>query len=190
MSCTNPTRHLSKMTSCAVSSEAVAKCSAIVYTCTSMTLPLPLSSLSLSPSPSPSSPLLPLPLPLSLSTQSCRAVMFTCCPYNGEAERAPLSHYCLSLLSQDEAMLSLQIMYELNVREIFTYSVYGHWLTASVCVCPQVLPLAYQITCIAGNILSRTLAGGRAERNEYLLLHAFSAKSAHTHTHTYTHTPE
>jgi DNA polymerase alpha subunit A len=36
-----------------------------------------------------------------------------------------------------------------------------------------VLPLAYQITCISGNILSRTLSGGRAQRNEFLLLHAF-----------------
>ncbi|ETE64292.1 DNA polymerase alpha catalytic subunit, partial [Ophiophagus hannah] len=47
----------------------------------------------------------------------------------------------------------LQIMFELNV-----------------------LPLALQITNIAGNVMSRTLMGGRAERNEYLLLHAFYEK--------------
>jgi DNA polymerase alpha subunit A len=39
------------------------------------------------------------------------------------------------------------------------------------------LPLAAQITNICGNILSRTLAGGRSERNEYLLLHAFSERN-------------
>uniref|UniRef100_A0A8D0EDG3 DNA polymerase n=1 Tax=Salvator merianae TaxID=96440 RepID=A0A8D0EDG3_SALMN len=40
----------------------------------------------------------------------------------------------------------------------------------------NVLPLALQITNIAGNVMSRTLMGGRAERNEYLLLHAFYEK--------------
>nr|XP_014348431.1 PREDICTED: DNA polymerase alpha catalytic subunit [Latimeria chalumnae] len=60
--------------------------------------------------------------------------------------------YLVSLLENtwvDTAFI-LQIMCELNV-----------------------LPLALQITNIAGNVMSRTLMGGRAERNEFLLLHAF-----------------
>lgn len=40
----------------------------------------------------------------------------------------------------------------------------------------NVLPLALQITNICGNLMSRTLQGGRSERNEYLLLHAFEEK--------------
>ena len=35
------------------------------------------------------------------------------------------------------------------------------------------LPLSRQLTALAGNLWSRTLVGGRAERNEYLLLHEF-----------------
>ncbi|XP_014213476.1 DNA polymerase alpha catalytic subunit [Copidosoma floridanum] len=41
----------------------------------------------------------------------------------------------------------------------------------------NILPLALQITNIAGNTLSRTLSAGRAERNEFLLLHAFHNKN-------------
>ncbi|KAF7661751.1 hypothetical protein LDENG_00253600 [Lucifuga dentata] len=57
-------------------------------------------------------------------------------------------------LTWTDAKLILQIMCELNV-----------------------LPLALQITNIAGNIMSRTLMGGRSERNEFLLLHAFHDKN-------------
>jgi DNA polymerase alpha subunit A len=37
----------------------------------------------------------------------------------------------------------------------------------------MVLPLTKQLTSIAGNLWARTLCGGRAERNEFLLLHEF-----------------
>ncbi|KAJ7849955.1 hypothetical protein B0H14DRAFT_2764040 [Mycena olivaceomarginata] len=37
----------------------------------------------------------------------------------------------------------------------------------------QILPLTKQLTSIAGNSWNKTLNGGRAERNEYILLHEF-----------------
>nr|DBA34120.1 TPA: hypothetical protein GDO54_001717 [Pyxicephalus adspersus] len=75
-------------------------------------------------------------------------------PFPPESIRSAYSEsaHLLNMLENTwmDASFILQIMCELNV-----------------------LPLALQITNIAGNVLSRTLMGGRSERNEYLLLHAF-----------------
>lgn len=57
-------------------------------------------------------------------------------------------------LTMQDNLYSLRIMYEL-----------------------QILPLALQITNISGNLMSSTLRGGRSERNEWLLLHAFAEKN-------------
>ncbi|KAI8620567.1 DNA polymerase family B-domain-containing protein [Chytriomyces sp. MP71] len=50
-------------------------------------------------------------------------------------------------------------------------------LSASLMMKLQVLPLTKQLTALAGNLWSRTImAGSRADRNEYLLLHEFHNK--------------
>lgn len=47
------------------------------------------------------------------------------------------------------------------------------YLSARLAFHLMVLPLTKQLTCLAGNLWSRTLCGGRSERNEFLLLHEF-----------------
>ncbi|KAG8907664.1 DNA-directed DNA polymerase alpha catalytic subunit pol1 [Tulasnella sp. 403] len=47
------------------------------------------------------------------------------------------------------------------------------YLQMALCAKIQMLPLTKQLTCLAGNSWNKTLNGGRAERNEYILLHEF-----------------
>ncbi|KAG8901757.1 DNA-directed DNA polymerase alpha catalytic subunit pol1 [Tulasnella sp. 408] len=47
------------------------------------------------------------------------------------------------------------------------------FLQMALCAKVQMLPLTKQLTSLAGNSWNKTLNGGRAERNEYILLHEF-----------------
>ncbi|KAK6521932.1 DNA-directed DNA polymerase alpha catalytic subunit pol1 [Arthrobotrys megalospora] len=48
------------------------------------------------------------------------------------------------------------------------------YMVAAVALRIQIIPLAKQLTNLAGNSWARTLSGTRAERNEYILLHEFT----------------
>ncbi|KAK6496529.1 DNA-directed DNA polymerase alpha catalytic subunit pol1 [Arthrobotrys musiformis] len=74
-----------------------------------------------------------------------------------------------------------------NETSLQTYATSGHgfldylgharadtYMIAAVALRIQIIPLAKQLTNLAGNSLARTLSGTRAERNEYILLHEFT----------------
>ncbi|EAT39994.1 AAEL008247-PA [Aedes aegypti] len=69
-------------------------------------------------------------------------------------------------------------MYEntADLKQLIGLTMQDNFYTMRLMCELNVLPLALQITQIAGNLMNRTLHGGRAERNEYLLLHAFTEK--------------
>ncbi|XP_042421168.1 DNA polymerase alpha catalytic subunit-like [Zingiber officinale] len=60
--------------------------------------------------------------------------------------------------------------------ELVEYGETDAWLSLELMFHLSVLPLTRQLTNISGNLWGKTLQGARAQRVEYLLLHAFHAK--------------
>ncbi|KAK7252825.1 hypothetical protein RIF29_37045 [Crotalaria pallida] len=63
-----------------------------------------------------------------------------------------------------------------SLMELIEYGETDAWLSMELMFHLSVLPLTRQLTNISGNMWGRTLQGARAQRVEYLLLHAFHAK--------------
>ncbi|KAI1278482.1 DNA polymerase alpha catalytic subunit [Halotydeus destructor] len=64
-----------------------------------------------------------------------------------------------------------------SLFDLVTLTMMDNSLILDIVLELSVLPMSLQITKVAGNLLSRTLLGGRSERNEFLLLHAFTEKN-------------
>ncbi|KAK4393287.1 DNA polymerase alpha catalytic subunit [Sesamum angolense] len=63
-----------------------------------------------------------------------------------------------------------------SLMELVEYGETDAWLSMELMFHLSVLPLTRQLTNISGNLWHKTLQGARAQRVEYLLLHAFHAK--------------
>ncbi|EEF38804.1 DNA polymerase alpha catalytic subunit [Ricinus communis] len=63
-----------------------------------------------------------------------------------------------------------------SLIELIEFGETDAWLSMELMFHLSVLPLTRQLTNISGNLWGKTLQGARAQRVEYLLLHAFHAK--------------
>ncbi|KAF7803369.1 DNA polymerase alpha catalytic subunit [Senna tora] len=63
-----------------------------------------------------------------------------------------------------------------SLMELIEYGETDAWLSMELMFHLSVLPLTLQLTNISGNLWGKTLQGARAQRVEYLLLHAFHKK--------------
>ncbi|XP_052195502.1 DNA polymerase alpha catalytic subunit [Diospyros lotus] len=72
----------------------------------------------------------------------------------------------------------VQLMFQSSesLVELIECSETDAWLSMELMFHLSVLPLTRQLTNISGNLWGKTLQGARAQRVEYLLLHAFHAK--------------
>ncbi|CAA2966660.1 DNA polymerase alpha catalytic subunit [Olea europaea subsp. europaea] len=63
-----------------------------------------------------------------------------------------------------------------SLLELIEYGETDAWLSMELMFHLSILPLTRQLTSISGNLWGKTLQGARAQRVEYLLLHAFHSK--------------
>ncbi|RKP01383.1 hypothetical protein CXG81DRAFT_12079 [Caulochytrium protostelioides] len=106
-----------------------------------------------------------------------------CDTYRAAQEHIRAKQYSLTYLAQTELKLARQdIDFEATASyfessekllHMLKHAEYDCFLTFSLMNKLQILPLTRQLTNLAGNLWSRTVAGARSERNEYLLLHEF-----------------
>lgn len=61
--------------------------------------------------------------------------------------------------------------------EIARHCSFDAYLAFSLAIKLQILPLTKRLTNLSGNLWSRSMNGGRSERNEYLLLHTFNEQN-------------
>lgn len=61
--------------------------------------------------------------------------------------------------------------------EIARHCSFDAYLSFALAIKLQILPLTKRLTNLSGNIWSRSMNGGRSERNEYLLLHTFNEQN-------------
>ncbi|KAF3904293.1 hypothetical protein ABW21_db0200262 [Orbilia brochopaga] len=74
----------------------------------------------------------------------------------------------------NEASLKTWASSGAGFHNYLTHAVTDTYMIAAIALSIQIIPLAKQLTNLAGNSWARTLAGTRAERNEYILLHEFT----------------
>ncbi|KAI8543706.1 hypothetical protein RHMOL_Rhmol08G0239600 [Rhododendron molle] len=89
-----------------------------------------------------------------------------------------LTHLAKTQLKKDLAPHVIRLMFQSSesLMDLIECSETDAWLSVELMFHLSILPLTRQLTNISGNLWGKTLQGARAQRVEYLLLHAFHAK--------------